>query len=86
MDTLLRMQSSYDIAQTRLREKHIRVRRYEAPERTKQREYCTGGIPAARTMPRLTIPVVISMVVVTIVRVTRILPVDHMQWLLEIEV
>jgi len=27
MDTLMRMQSSYDIAQTRLRERHIRVRR-----------------------------------------------------------
>jgi|SRR5579862_5360644 len=29
MDTLMRMQNSYDIAQTRSREKHIRVRRYE---------------------------------------------------------
>jgi plasmid maintenance system antidote protein VapI len=27
MDTLMRMQSSYDIAQTRKREKQIRVRR-----------------------------------------------------------
>src|SRR5664279_2710620 len=27
MDTLMRMQSAYDIAQTRKREKHIRVRR-----------------------------------------------------------
>jgi plasmid maintenance system antidote protein VapI len=27
MDTLMRMQSSYDIAQTRRREKQIRVRR-----------------------------------------------------------
>jgi addiction module HigA family antidote len=27
MDTLMRMQSAYDIAQTRLRERHIRVRR-----------------------------------------------------------
>ena len=29
MDTLMRMQSSFDIARTRLSEKHIRVRRYE---------------------------------------------------------
>jgi addiction module HigA family antidote len=29
MDTLLRMQASYDIAQTRKREKEIRVRRFE---------------------------------------------------------
>jgi antitoxin HigA-1 len=28
MDTLMRMQASYDIAQTRKREKQIRVRRY----------------------------------------------------------
>ena len=28
MDTLMRMQSAYDIAQTRKREKEIRVRRY----------------------------------------------------------
>jgi addiction module HigA family antidote len=27
MDTLMRMQSSYDIAETRIREKHIHVRR-----------------------------------------------------------
>jgi antitoxin HigA-1 len=29
MDTLMRMQSSYDIVQTRKREKQIRVRRFE---------------------------------------------------------
>ncbi len=29
MDTLMRMQSSYDIARTRKREKEIRVRRFE---------------------------------------------------------
>jgi antitoxin HigA-1 len=29
MDTLMRMQSSYDIARTRSREREIRVRRYE---------------------------------------------------------
>jgi addiction module HigA family antidote len=29
MDTLLRMQSSYDIARTRRRERQIRVRRYQ---------------------------------------------------------
>lgn len=29
MDTLMRMQSSYDIAQTRKREKKIRVRRFQ---------------------------------------------------------
>ena len=28
METLMRMQSSFDIAGTRLREKHIRVRRF----------------------------------------------------------
>ncbi len=31
MDTLMRMQSSYDIAQTRKREKKIRVRRFHPP-------------------------------------------------------
>lgn len=31
MDTLMRMQASYDIAQTRKREKTIRVRRIHAP-------------------------------------------------------
>lgn len=31
MDTLMRMQSSYDIAQTRKREKEIRVRRIRLP-------------------------------------------------------
>jgi len=31
MDTLMRMQSSYDIAQTRRREKKIRVPRFHAP-------------------------------------------------------
>src|SRR3989441_4333571 len=31
MDTLMRMQSSYDIAQTRKREKEIRVRRFHQP-------------------------------------------------------
>lgn len=31
MDTLMRMQSAYDIAQTRKREKEIRVRRIHAP-------------------------------------------------------
>jgi antitoxin HigA-1 len=31
MDTLMRMQSSYDIAQTRKREKEIRVRRIRQP-------------------------------------------------------
>ena len=30
MDTLLRMQASYDIARTRKREKEIRVRRFES--------------------------------------------------------
>lgn len=29
MDTLMRMQSSFDIARTRTRESHIKVRRYE---------------------------------------------------------
>ena len=33
MDTLMRMQSSYDIAQTRKREKKIRVRRFRPPAR-----------------------------------------------------
>ena len=32
MDTLMRMQASYDIAQTRKREKTIRVRRIQSPE------------------------------------------------------
>jgi antitoxin HigA-1 len=33
MDTLMRMQASYDIAQTRKREKEIRVRRFHpSPE------------------------------------------------------
>jgi len=32
MDTLMRMQNSYDIARTRRREKQIRVRRYEPAE------------------------------------------------------
>ena len=36
MDTLLRMQCSYDIAQTRKRERQIRVRRFHTP----------AGIPA----------------------------------------
>jgi addiction module HigA family antidote len=31
MDTLMRMQSAYDIAQTRKREKHIRVQRIHQP-------------------------------------------------------
>jgi len=31
MDTLMRMQSAYDIAQTRKREKKIRVRRFHVP-------------------------------------------------------
>jgi hypothetical protein len=31
MDTLMRMQGSYDIAQTRKREKQIRVRRIHEP-------------------------------------------------------
>ncbi len=31
MDTLMRMQSSYDIAQTRKRENKIRVRRFQTP-------------------------------------------------------
>jgi addiction module HigA family antidote len=31
MDTLMRMQASYDIAQTRKREKKIRVRRFHPP-------------------------------------------------------
>jgi plasmid maintenance system antidote protein VapI len=31
MDTLMRMQSAYDIAQTRKREKEIRVRRIHGP-------------------------------------------------------
>ncbi len=31
MDTLMRMQSAYDIAQTRKREKEIRVRRIHSP-------------------------------------------------------
>ena len=31
MDTLMRMQSSYDIAQTRKRENKIRVRRFHTP-------------------------------------------------------
>ena len=31
MDTLMRMQSSYDIAQTRKCEKKIHVRRFHAP-------------------------------------------------------
>ena len=34
MDTLMRMQSSYDIAQTRKREKRIRVRRVHQPVHT----------------------------------------------------
>lgn len=33
MDTLLRMQLSYDIAQTRLQEKHIKVKRYSGTQR-----------------------------------------------------
>ena len=31
MDTLMRMQNSYDIAQTRGREKQIKVRRFKSP-------------------------------------------------------
>jgi len=31
MDTLMRMQSSYDIAQTRKRERQIRVQRIQQP-------------------------------------------------------
>ena len=31
MDTLMRMQSSYDIARTRLRERQIRIRRIQQP-------------------------------------------------------
>jgi plasmid maintenance system antidote protein VapI len=31
MDTLMRMQGSYDIAKTRKREKKIRVRRFHTP-------------------------------------------------------
>ena len=31
MDTLMRMQASYDIAQTRKREREIRVRRFHPP-------------------------------------------------------
>jgi antitoxin HigA-1 len=31
MDTLMRMQSAYDIAQTRKREKEIRIRRFRSP-------------------------------------------------------
>jgi len=31
MDTLMRMQASYDIAETRKREKKIRVRRFHPP-------------------------------------------------------
>jgi addiction module HigA family antidote len=34
MDTLMRMQSAYDIAQTRAREKSIRVRPYSCSENT----------------------------------------------------
>jgi addiction module HigA family antidote len=34
MDTLMRMQSSYDIARTRKREKEIRVRRFRQPDAT----------------------------------------------------
>ncbi len=34
MDTLMRMQSAYDIAQTRKREKQIRVRRVPSPAET----------------------------------------------------
>jgi antitoxin HigA-1 len=33
MDTLMRMQASYDIAETRKREKKIRVRRFHPPTR-----------------------------------------------------
>jgi len=33
MDTLMRMQSSYDIAQTREREGQIRVKRYVSKQR-----------------------------------------------------
>jgi addiction module HigA family antidote len=32
MDTLMRMQSAYDIARTRKRERKIRVHRYQRPE------------------------------------------------------
>ena len=35
MDTLMRMQASYDIAQTRKREKKIRVQRIHAPAHTR---------------------------------------------------
>lgn len=35
MDTLMRMQASYDIAQTRKREKKIRVQRIPAPADTR---------------------------------------------------
>ncbi len=35
MDTLMRMQASYDIAQTRKREKKIRVQRIHAPADTR---------------------------------------------------
>ena len=33
MDTLMRMQASYNISETRKREKHIRVRRFHQPAR-----------------------------------------------------
>jgi len=36
MDTLMRMQSAYDIARTRLREKQIRVRRVSQPAELKR--------------------------------------------------
>jgi addiction module HigA family antidote len=36
MDTLMRMQAAYDIAQTRKREKQIRVRRFELADGTQR--------------------------------------------------
>ena len=48
MDTLMRMQSSYDIAQTRKREKQIRVPRISLLAATHSRETTCRGTSAAR--------------------------------------
>jgi addiction module HigA family antidote len=39
METLMRMQNSYDISQTRRREKLIKVRRYEPGQSTKRADF-----------------------------------------------
>jgi len=46
MDTLMRMQSAYDIAQTRKREKEIHVRRFRSMEAHRQPFVSCGDLIA----------------------------------------